>query len=321
MKVVVPIRSSEQVKPFLDCGADEFYCGVVFDEWMYKYGSLIEYNRRGSFHLQANFHSEQDLNKAVHTVKYSGKEIYLTINAIRICEEQLPVLEHLIQIVKDYGMSGLIISDPILIPLCQAYKMDFIISSCANVINAECCRMYQDFGAKRIIFPRNICFHDMELISSNVKGIEFESFLMNSACKFTDGNCLGTHNTEYGSLCTYIDKYPKYFHSFTNESIRADVMQKILNNAFYYKQLFSNEKGLGCAQCDIYHLQHVADSVKIVGRLLPTEKLCQQIDMTKRNIEIASQCESEDEYHKRMQDPKELISSDICRTGMSCYYR
>lgn len=124
--------------------------------------------------------------------------------------------------------------------------------------------MYQEFGAKKIIFPRNISFSDMELISSNVKGMEFESFLMNSACKFTDGNCLGTHNTEYGSLCTCVDKYLKNFHSFIYESIDAGAVQKILNNAFYYKQLFSKEKGVGCAQCDIYHLQRVVDSVKMV---------------------------------------------------------
>lgn len=199
--------------------------------------------------------------------------------------------------------------------------MEFIISSCANVINTECCRMYQEFGAKKIIFPRNISFSDMELISSNVKGMEFESFLMNSACKFTDGNCLGTHNTEYGSLCTYVDKYPKNFHSFIYENIDAGAVQKILNNAFYYKQLFSKEKGVGCAQCDIYHLQRVVDSVKIVGRLLPTEELCQQIELTKSNIEIASHCNSEDEYHERMQYPDHLISSGICKTGLSCYYR
>jgi len=320
MKVVVPIRLSEQVKPFLDCGADEFYCGVIFDEWIEKYGTFIEYNRRGNFHLQANFSSMCELYKAVGIIRNAEKKIYLTMNAIRICEEQLSTLEKLLKSARECGISGVIISDPILIPLCHALKIDFIMSSCANVINTECVRLYQEFGAKKIIYPRNIHFDDMKLISTQITEIEFEAFLMNSACKFTDGNCLGTHNMECGSLCSYIDKYPKIFKSFSNERIQSYTMQKILNNAFYYKQLFSKERGMGCAQCEIYQLLGLVDSVKIVGRLLSTDELCEQVILTKKNIEIATGCSSEQEYHQKMIYPNYLFSSGICKTGLSCYY-
>lgn len=321
MRVVVPIRSYEQVQPLLDCGADEFYCGVIFDEWVEKYGSFIEYNRRGNFHLQGNFPSIYELDKAVKLIHNSKKDIYLTINAIRICEEQLPILENLIKAAKEIGISGVIISDPILIPLCNQYKVSFIISSCSNVINAECVRMYRELGACRIIFPRSIQFDDMELISSQIKDIDFEAFLMNSACKFTDGNCLGTHNTKYKSLCSYIDKYNQKYQGYLGKSIDDNTMQKILNNAFFYKQLFSNAKGMGCAQCEIYRLIQYVKSVKIVGRLLSTEELCNQVVLTRKNIDIATNCSSDKEYREKMIYPDNFISSGICRNRMACYYR
>lgn len=321
MKIVVPIRSYEQVHPLLSCGADEFYCGVIFDEWMKKYGHLIEYNRRGNFYLQANFSSIYELGKAIELIRNSKKDIYLTINAIRICEEQLPILDNLIKLSKEIGISGVIISDPILISLCNKHLVDFIISSCSNVINAECVRMYQEMGACRIIYPRSIQFDDMKLISSQIKDIDFEAFLMNSACKFTDGNCLGTHNTKYESLCSYIDKYPKKYQGYLGRSIDDHTMQKISNNAFFYKKLFSKAKGMGCAQCKIYRLMQFVKSVKIVGRLLSTEELCNQIVLTRKNIDIATNSSSEKEYKERMLYPENFIASGICKNGMSCYYR
>lgn len=321
MKVVVPIRSYEQAQLFLNCGADEFYCGVIFDEWMEKYGSFIEYNRRGNFHLQANFPSIYELGKAIDIIRNSKKDIYLTVNAICIFEDQLPILDNLIKTVKKIGISGVIISDPILIPLCNKHKISFIISSCSNVINAECVKMYYEWGASRIIYPRSIQFDDMKLISSQIKNIDFEAFLMNSACKFTDGNCIGTHNTKYESLCSYIDKYPKKYQGYLGKSIDDHTMQKILNNAFFYKQLFSNAKGIGCAQCEIYRLMQFVKSVKIVGRLLSTEELCNQILLTKKNIDIAANCSSEKEYRELMIYPDNSILSGICKNRMSCYYR
>lgn len=321
MKVVAPIRSYEQVSPLLDSGADEFYCGVMFDKWLDKYGILIEYNRRGSFNIQANFHSQDELRKTVEKVLKSGKEIYLTANAIRICEEQISVLAELFRKVKEYGVSGVIISDPILVPICLELNLKFIISSCSHVINAECVRLYKNLGASRIIYPRSIHIDDMRLISDKISGIEFEAFLMNSACKFVDGNCLGTHNTACGSLCSYIDQSSQMFYKFSNEEIDSVMMRKLLNNSFFYKQLFSKEKGIGCAQCNIFSLMSLVSSLKIVGRLLHVDDLCKQIVLTKKNIEIAHRCVSEEEYRRKMVSPRDMGFVDFCNTKMSCYYR
>jgi hypothetical protein len=48
VKILAPLRHSEEVMPLVEAGADEFYCGVVPPDWQRRFGSVAVHRRSTS---------------------------------------------------------------------------------------------------------------------------------------------------------------------------------------------------------------------------------------------------------------------------------
>jgi len=46
MKILAPLNSPREIRPLLEAGADEIYCGVLAREWKDRYTNVGSINRR-----------------------------------------------------------------------------------------------------------------------------------------------------------------------------------------------------------------------------------------------------------------------------------
>jgi putative protease len=316
INIVVPLRDENFVQEFCDAGAGSFYCGYISFEWLNKYGIALEYNRRGNFHLQANFSDSNKLAIAINIAHANGKEVFLTLNAIRISVLQIEYIRIILENFSKIGGDGVIISDISIISLAKEYGLKVSVSSCANVINVAYANYLSNVGVNHIIFPRDILIDDIREIVKTNPLIGYEAFIMNSACKFVDGNCLGLHNHTCGSLCNFIDNSKKKFFCINGSELTKSEKIKLANNSYYYCKLFVE----GCGLCALYDLVSLVTSLKIVGRLLSPEKVIQQIRLLRANISIALSVNNKEEYISKILFEEEKRQK-FCICGLNCYYK
>ena len=314
MKIIAPVKSVEYLQKYKEAGAEEFYGGILDERWNHEYGQYIEYNRRGSYVQKANCTDWKELEEMVQLALEYGTPFYLTVNALRIVEKQMLILEQILEDYKRIGGEKVIISDISLMKTLNEMGFAVTISSCANIRNQYSAQFMKELGCERIIFPRDIIVEEICEIRERVPEIEYEVFLSNSGCKFSDGNCLGLHGTEMGALCDYCrNSIPEFYKP--NGTALSDQKQIYLQEQNHrYNKLFSH----ACAQCAIYQLKDCADSVKIVGRAANEEKILEDILLTKQNIVIAENCKDNNEYLQRLIRPED---GKWCVDYKNCYYR
>lgn len=315
MKIIVPVHSLQDTDSLLSFGAQEVYGGVILENWRSKYGDYVETNRRSSFAERANFKDVEELLCAVRLCREHQVRFHLTMNALSIAEDRIALLMSALEQFQKAGASDVIISDITLIPPLRKLGLDIVISSCANVVNSETARFYRDLGVKRIIFPRTIRIEEIRSIAQNVPDIEYEAFLMNSGCRFTDGNCLCLHNTKVKALCDFCDYSPHRFFAVQGGRLSEEEVQTLEENHKTYK----NTLYKACGQCELYHLLPYIHSLKIVGRGMNLQALQEDIALTQQNLAIAKNASSHEMYLQTMKKPSDSISR--CRDHRNCYYK
>lgn len=313
MKITAPVKSSKYVEAIISSGAEELFGGIVDEKWMSRYGNYIEFNRRGSYGSKANISSYEEMTEIIRIASYYGVEFDLTINALQLWEEQIPFLESILDKYLSAGGKNVIISDISLIPLMKERNLKIIMSSCANVNNSLLASAFFEMGCSKIIFPRDICISEMKNIISRTPELKFEMFMMNSGCRFQDGNCLGLHNTCYKELCSYCGKEGWTFLKKNNKTISVDEYSRLEDNSEEYRKLLKH----ACGQCMIYPMLKSVDSVKVLERSGSEETLLQLIKITAENIRIAENSEGYYDFLSNKKTPKDAN----CCGFRSCYYR
>ena len=112
MKILSPLTSTEEVKPLVESGADEFYCGLLSKEWDKNYTRVGSQNKR--YWESNHFHSFDDLKKAVKIAHSFEKPVFLTVNAQFYTKKQYPILVEELKKTIESGVDSLIIADPAL---------------------------------------------------------------------------------------------------------------------------------------------------------------------------------------------------------------
>ena len=315
LKIIAPIKKEGLVDRFIDAGADELYGSCVLSAWQEKYGTQIEYNRRGNYGDRANCENEESFFKLVTKSAKRYTPFYLTVNALKISEQQADDLLPLLKNFKEAGGYGVIISDLSMIERIKFYDLAIVASSCMEVNNSLSAQFYRDLGCERIILPRNLTISEMESITQKVPDVEYEVFYMNSGCRFTDGNCLGIHASAYGELCRYCDNNTEFFYKKSMNGISVVKDEKLYNSEIKFSKLLRK----ACSICSIYDLSRFANSLKIVERVADEKKILSQIELAQKNIDIALQCDSTESYLEKVQYPED--TEKRCNYFYNCYYR
>ncbi len=312
MNILAPLNNVNY-EEYIEAGASEFYAGITSTAWHKKYGEYNDINRMSGFRELANPFDLESLCRLIERVKAAGADFYATFNAPLYSQPQLDDISVMLCDLKAHHCDGIIISVPELIPLVLKAGMKCVASTMCGIYNCESAAFYRDCGCTRIILPRDLSLSEIESIVNTISGVEFEAFLMRNGCVFSDSNCLGVHMKQCGSLCGSLRHCEKNFVSSRSDfKWRHDVELNEMLFSRYYNVY-------ACGQCAIFRLLKMGiTACKIVGRADQRRFVIDDIALTKKNIIIAKQCRSEEEYLEKMVFPHNI--REICKCGMSCYY-
>ncbi|MFX0043041.1 MAG: peptidase U32 family protein [Candidatus Hodarchaeota archaeon] len=186
---------------------------------------------------------------------------YLTTN-ILIYDSELQDLETLILEAKAAGIDAIIAHDLAVLKIAKQNKMDFHISTQANVSNIEAAKFFEDLGAERIILARELSLTQIKLIKHHLSKTKIECFVHGSICTSISGRCYLS-----ATICDS-EEYSANRGNCVQPCRREWRVIDDENNEFIYNgQMFLNTKDL----CMIEYIPHLIDAnidaFKIEGRM------------------------------------------------------
>ena len=331
MKITAGLGSIEEYIPFMNAGADEFFCGYVPYFWTKKYGTVMPLNRREvlNYNVQLGSYSELEILSAM--IRKYKKPVHLTFNSLYYIPEQYPEIAEIIQRCMLLGFRSYIVADPALIVYLRSQNIncDIHLSGETGEINSCMVEALQKLKLKRVIFHRKNSFEDMEAVIQAEKKAggeraktEFEAFVLNEMCQFTGAFCNSLHCDEMGYLC----RVPYHLGAIrTGEKIPQKVIK--LQEAQEEKEVVYDETGYlcgesGCGLCALYRLLKAGIThMKLVGRGNYTEHMEKDIRNLKRARDILKSA-----HENAIADTEKIFQQNMKNTifpyGCSgnCYY-
>ena len=313
MKVLVPLNNMEHIDDYIRAGAGEFYIGFYDELWHKTFGEYADINRLTGFKKNANPYNLEEVMEIIKSVKAKGVSMYVTFNASVYSQAQLDYMVSYMEKLKSTGLDGVIVACPELVQMAHRLGIDVVVSTISGAYNADIVSFYKNLGAKRIILPRDLSMDEIEIIVTMVPEVEYEVFMMRNGCRYSDGNCLGFHRSEKSAICGCLGDAGR---SLQYESQDFKTKHQVeLNDIVYTKSFHS----YACGLCSIYRFVKLGIAAgKIVGRSDEWQYICQDIELVKKNVDLARICQSEEEYLEKMMFPQD--SALMCKMGLSCYY-
>jgi len=159
------------------------------------YGADAVYIAGKSFGMRAasdNF-SNEELCEAVKYCHDRNVKLYVTVN-IMPREYELSELPSYLEFLNNEAKpDALIISDMGVLSMAKKYApdIDIHISTQANTVNSEACKLYHSLGATRIVLARELTIDEIKAIRSNIpEDLELEAFVHGAMCVSYSGRCL-----------------------------------------------------------------------------------------------------------------------------------
>ena len=115
MKIVAGLGSIDEYIPYVEAGADEFFCGYVPYSWTKKYGALLPLNRREVLCSNVQLGAFSELEILVAMIRKYKKPVHLTFNSLYYIPEQYPELLILLYGVCPLDLIVFIVADPALL--------------------------------------------------------------------------------------------------------------------------------------------------------------------------------------------------------------
>jgi putative protease len=195
MKILAPLRSSEEVLPLLAEGAHEFYCGLTPPGWEETFGQAWVHRRNPR---SADVSGLEDLRRIVDLAR--PRPVYATLNAPSYPAGAVPRLVEFGSLLLDeVGVAALIVAEwELLLALCeQGLGPRLHVSSLVSCRNPGAAAFYRSLGVSRVILPRHMTLREIE--ETAIPGLEWEVFALNDGCVFEEGICATTH--AFGPFC------------------------------------------------------------------------------------------------------------------------
>jgi len=192
LKILAPASSPEEVSGLVKAGAQEVYCGVLSDEWCRAYTNIASINRVER--RMGNLADYSVLEELVQEAHRGGARVNLTLNAL-FSAPQYPLLERELDCALQCGVDALIVADPGMLLFLNklGVTQEIHVSTGGTVFNSETALFFQELGASRIILPRGLTSEEIAPFKERAPGLEFEVFVLNGGCMFTDGFCTFHH--------------------------------------------------------------------------------------------------------------------------------
>lgn len=250
-EILSPAGNPEKLYYALLYGADAVYCALD------KFGMRSQ---------AGNFTPEQ-LDEGVKYAHSLGKKVYITLNTMPR-DNDLPLLEDYLRVLKEIGPDAYIVSDPGVI--CKIKEIipegEIHLSTQASTVNSAACRFWHSAGVKRIVLARELTLENIKAVRGNTPPeLEIECFVHGAMCVSYSGRCLLSHyyinrNANDGS-CAQPCRWKYYMYE---EKRECDKIEAVQDDTGTY--VFSSKD-----MCMIEHIPELIDagidSLKIEGRM------------------------------------------------------
>jgi collagenase-like PrtC family protease len=199
IKILSPLSRVDEVDEVIAAGADEFYCGVMPDDWREQYTVSASLNRRQEDNsvpgTSPHFRSFAELAESVKRAHARGVPVCLTLNEHYYAHYQYPHLFSYIDQALEAEVDALIVGDIALMVTLRERNLPIAlhISTAGTAFNAETIRFYQELGASRVILPRHLTLEEITTLAGEVPDMGLEVFILNSRCANVDGFCTFQH--------------------------------------------------------------------------------------------------------------------------------
>lgn len=308
MKILAPLRHSDEVAPLLEAGADEFFCGVTPPDWESRFGQAWA-NRRAP--QSAGVPDVADFERIADRAE--NRPVYVALNAPCYPPGAVDLLAAFGEALLEKGAAGLIVADmDLLLALVEAGLGPHLhLSSLATCINAGSAKFYRELGIRRIILPRHLTLTEIEAIQ--IPGLEFETFLLNDGCVFEEGLCATTHAA--GAFCTMDGE--------GTEGVSTETLERY---AFWKWTLnhcgcrTGNDYPMGpCGLCAIPRLLRAGiASFKVVGREASLPRKEASVRIAALSLRLARGGSTREEIRQAVIDLRG--APQMCEERHLCYY-
>ena len=299
MKIMAPLNPLYSVRRLVDSGADGFYFGYIPECWINTYGNGYFINRRG--HVKAANFTDDNIEFIIGECQDLDIPLYCTFNNHQYTQDELNLLYKTISYLKSKKINGVIASDTNILRYCRHIGVTTILSTCATNYNKFSNKFFKELGVNRIIFPRDITVDEMASIIQDIPDLEWEAFIYNSACRFSESVCLSNHGL-YGNIC-------KRLRLSAQISIKNGCKTPIVD-CYYNKPIGS------CGLCSIYRMNKIGITwLKIVERTLPYEAIVSSCKKVRSAIQLMQNVRSEEQFNSIIQ------RQESCTPGVLCYYK
>jgi len=287
MRILSPFSKPSEVRPLIEAGAGELYCGVVPLEWERKFSFIGSANLRHD--KLANLSSFGELKNSVKIASRFGVPVFVALNAHFYSEAQMPLAIKLAGKAVSAGAESLIISDP---ALAIAVKEKFphvntSISTAQPCFNGSALDFFRRLGAKRIVLPRHLAVQEITRLAAHAKRqkIELECFVLNVICPFIDGLCTFQHIVEPSQR---LEMQPLACRAKYDISVSSRESPGKKAVAAAHAGIWGDTYAADCGLCAMPHLLKAGvDSVKIAGRAHSLEKKIADVRAVKEAISLA----------------------------------
>ena len=307
MRVLAPLRHSEEVLPLCDAGAQEFYCGLAPPDWERDFGTASVHRRNPR---SAGVPDLDDLRRIVALA--GPRPVFATLNAPSYPAGAVPRLVAFgRQLLDDVGVAALIVAESeLLLALCeQGLAPRLHLSSLASCRNPGAAAFYRDLGVARVILPRHMTLDEIE--ATAIPGLEWEVFVLNDGCVFEEGLCATTH--ALGTFCL-TDRLGGKFGRLDE---RYEFWKWTQNNC---GSQTSRGYTLGpCGLCALTRLSRLGvASLKVVGREAPLARKLASVRLATEARDLAQRGAAPEGIRDAVVALRG--APELCRDAHLCYY-
>jgi putative protease len=325
MKILSPLDSFEEVEQLAAAGADEFYCGLLEDEWYAKY-PVISINRRPAG--KGHFRRFDDLTEAVSLSHNLGRKVFFTVNEHYYTLEQMPLVMKYIDSALDAGIDALIVTDYGLMAYLQEknYQIPIHVSTGGTVFNWRSAALYKELGAERITFPRHLTIKEIQDIVSAMLPMETTVFILNSRCINVDGFCTFQHGLARKEIFPMFKNACMLPYDIEAVAVDEDGELQAVNppapavqRQKIWETIHVDDHPCGACALHEFNIMGIT-SMKIVGRGNPLERKLKDVSFLKTLINyLRLEKPSKKKFRETARELYAQTYSRTCRMHM-CYY-
>ncbi|WP_141433688.1 U32 family peptidase [Bacillus sp. 03113] len=179
-ELLAPAGNLEKLKIAVKYGADAVFIGGQ------------EYGLRSN----ADNFTFEEMKEGAEFAKQYGAKIYVTTN-IFAHNENIDGLEEYILGLKETGITGIIVADPLIIETCRrlAPEIEVHLSTQQSLSNWKAVQYWKEEGLERVVLARETSAEEIREMKEKVD-IEIETFIHGAMCIAYSGRCtLSNHMT------------------------------------------------------------------------------------------------------------------------------